>query len=54
MNFIHTKNEEIFEELKKIGFMPLKETKPFVLLFDKNINFSFDNKEIKISDNMYF
>ena len=54
MIFIHTENKEIFEELKKIGFKSLKETSPFVLLFDEDINFNFDDKEVKINDNMYF
>lgn len=52
--FIHTEELSTFEELKSAGFVPLKESYPFVLLFDNTIKFNFSNKNIEIKDVMYF
>lgn len=52
--FIHTDDIQVFKELKEMGFVPLKENSPFVLLFDNSISFNFDNKNLKINDTMYF
>lgn len=52
--FIHTNDVNEFSKLKEAGFVPLKEdTSPYILLFDNEIKFNFENTNIEIKDVMY-
>lgn len=55
MNFIHCYDEKVFNQLIELGFTPLKNDYPFVLLSDKaNFDLSIFGDTIEFSDIMLF
>ena len=55
MNFIHCYDEKVFNQLIELGFTPLKNDFPFVLLSDKaNFDLSIFGDTIEFSDIMLF